>query len=325
MSWSGFDSKVYAIVGSRSHNGEHSSFISYDPEMDTWSDLPFIWANTDDGAAIVWTGGEYLYALRGEYMETIPNGEFARYHIPTATWEALPSLPDPDGVGDGGSLLYEPGDSDSILALSGGAADESFGKGFFHFSIRNNTWERLADLPCPIGYYVGNRLAYSSGTVYYWQGSTKNAGRGGNAFYQLETASTASASALIVNEIELNPPGEDSGAEWIELYNPTSHPIDLTGWSVTYTSYGGGVEALPAMTVAPKGCFVYTYTKRRLNNSDGSRIALISPDGRIVDATPIGLKDSSNDLRTWQRVPNGVDTDSFGDWMFKYCTSGKEN
>ncbi len=320
ISWSGFDGKVYAIIGSRSHNGERSSFMCYDPESDTWSGLPFIWENTDDGAALVWTGGEYLYALRGEYMETIPNGEFARYHIPTATWEVLPSLPDPDGVGDGGSLLYVSDSCDSIYALSGGAADESFGKGFFRFSITDNVWNRLADLPCPIGYYVGNRLAYSDGSIYYWQGGTKSAGCSGSAFYKVELATNTSLSTLIINEIEINPLGEDSGAEWIELYNPRAHPISLAGWEVTYTSYGGGVATLPAVTVPSKGYFVYTYMKRRLNNSSGLPIQLVDPDGTVVDATPPGLKDSSNDLRTWQRVPNGVDTDSFGDWRFRYGT-----
>lgn len=325
ITWSGSDNKVYAIVGSKSHNGGRSSFMRYDPETDTWTVLPFLWTNTDDGAALVWTGGDYLYALRGEYMETTPNGEFARYQISTGTWEKLPSLPDPGGVGDGGSLLWDPNDPDSIFALSGGAADESYEVGFFRYSIVKNQWEKLSNIPCPIGYYVGNRLAYSNGTIYYWQGSPKSSGCGGNGFYQLETVETPPAPTLIINEVELNPPGEDSGAEWIELYNPTTHPVGLTGWSVTYTSYGGGVESLPDVTVLPKGYFVYTYTKRRLNNSSGSPIKLIAPDGTVVDATPPGLKDTYNDLRTWQRIPNDVDSDSLSDWIFKYYTPNKGN
>ena len=61
---------------------------------------------TDDGASLVWTGGEYLYALRGEWHETIPNGDFARYHIPTQTWQNMTLMPESDGVGDGASLLW---------------------------------------------------------------------------------------------------------------------------------------------------------------------------------------------------------------------------
>ena len=33
-----------------------------------------------------------------------------------------------------------------------------------------------------------------------------------------------------INEFMANPSGSDSGAEWVELYNPGTVDLDLTGW-----------------------------------------------------------------------------------------------
>ena len=36
--------------------------------------------------------------------------------------------------------------------------------------------------------------------------------------------------SIVINEIMYNPPGDDTGNEWVELYNPTSMAINVTGW-----------------------------------------------------------------------------------------------
>ena len=121
ITWSEYDDHVYALIGS---NERETMFARY--SYDSWEALTFNsnWTFTDDGASLV-SVGEYLYALRGEYDERVPNGDFARYHIPTATWEDMSDIPESEGVGDGGSLLYI-GDwmdehDDHIFALGGGA------------------------------------------------------------------------------------------------------------------------------------------------------------------------------------------------------------
>lgn len=196
LAWSGYDSSLYAFVGSAKHNSGRSYFLRYDPAASTWSKLPFLWSTTEDGAALAWTGGEYLYALRGEHNETVPNGDFARFHIPSQTWEQLASLPAIEGVGDGGSLLWIgeqlPQYQDYIFALSGGAVLEDPGYGFYRYSTSLDEWESLENIPCPIGYYVGNRLAYATGGLYYWQGSPKSAKWvcGGTGFYKITLSSS---------------------------------------------------------------------------------------------------------------------------------------
>jgi len=196
LAWCGYDSSLYALVGSARHNGGRSYFLRYDPVASTWSQLPFLWSSTDDGAALAWTGGEYLYALAGEYDETLPNGDFARFNIPSQTWERLPPLPAAGGVGDGGSLLWF-GDQlaqyqDYIFALSGGTVSEAPGDGFYRYSTSLGEWESLEDIPCPVGYYVGNRLGYAAGGLYYWQGSPKSDKWvcEGTGFYQIPLSSS---------------------------------------------------------------------------------------------------------------------------------------
>ena len=52
------------------------------------------------------------------------------------------------------------------------------------------------------------------------------------------------SSNIVINEVELNPPGPDSRSsntasssvtEFVELYNPTDSPIDVSGWKIIPT------------------------------------------------------------------------------------------
>jgi hypothetical protein len=46
----------------------------------------------------------------------------------------------------------------------------------------------------------------------------------------------SAANEILINEVELNPPGTDSGAEKVELYNPSSSATDVSGWTVSSTA-----------------------------------------------------------------------------------------
>jgi len=131
--YSGYDGKIYAFI-SRCEDGHGDSiFARYDPEKDHWDPklpMPEGWEGTDDGASLVWTGDEYIYAFQGECEETNPTGRFARFHIPTGRWEELAELEatkywdeeDPSslcGVGDGGTLVWAPETPNYIYATDG--------------------------------------------------------------------------------------------------------------------------------------------------------------------------------------------------------------
>jgi uncharacterized repeat protein (TIGR01451 family) len=150
---------------------------------------------TGDGASLVWTGGDYLYALRGEFLEDKPLCDFWRYSISKNEWVSLAEVPAKPhdggvgGVGDGASLLYigfwMPDQKDYIYALSGNQAYPETpspipDKRFYRYTISMNFWEQLPDLPFGVGDYVGCRLGYADGNIYAWQGAPESWEGGGD-------------------------------------------------------------------------------------------------------------------------------------------------
>jgi hypothetical protein len=186
--------RLYATIGGEQRP---TYFMTFEPGIMEWN--PFGEDPADppggmgDGASLVWTGAHYLYALRGEFLETEPLYDFWCYSILDNTWTAMADIPawphsgGSGGVGDGGSLLYIPewqlpGYGDYIYALSGNQAhpDGIPDNRFYRYTISTNTWERLADLPFGVGYYVGSRLAYADGNIYAWQGTPSTWTGGGD-------------------------------------------------------------------------------------------------------------------------------------------------
>ena len=53
------------------------------------------------------------------------------------------------------------------------------------------------------------------------------------------------APAILINEVELNPLGTDSGQEKVELYNPSGSPLDVGGWTLSSTAGTGAIIAIP--------------------------------------------------------------------------------
>lgn len=178
LSWCGFDNKLYAFMGSEDHSAGASFFASYEPTRNLWTPLSMPWPNTDAGAALAWTGSKTILALRGGCT-----GDFASYDIPTDTWTDLAALPSPAGYG--ASLLWTSAVGDTVYALAGGC-DEDPGIGVYAYSLVTRTWTAQNDIPCPVGYYAGNRLAFADGALYVYQGSPTASpwSCGGDAFHR---------------------------------------------------------------------------------------------------------------------------------------------
>ena len=187
ITWSGHDGYVYALIGSGVHG---TTFARYNPASNNWEARTSPPAGVEDGASLVWTGGDYLYALRGEYLETTPVQDFWRYDIVSDSWTTMTPIPENGGVSDGGSLLWVgnwlPAHADYIYALGGGDCWENPGDGFYRYIISADTWERLTSIPYPVGYYVGNRLGFADGHIYYWQGNPSEFYGGGRKFCVFE-------------------------------------------------------------------------------------------------------------------------------------------
>jgi len=276
LTWCGYDDYIYAMTGSNWPNHNGTIFARYNPNTNLWEDLTLnpSWENiADDGASLVWTGGEYLYALRGEYNDGAPNGDFARYHIPTATWEDLTPMPEINGVCDGASLLWIGYWSDEyencIFALGGGNYSDTDGDNhedpgynFYCYYIDNNTWQKLENIPYPVGEYVGNRLGFAYGNIYYWQG-TISTWDGGNKFCQWSLTKNIPP----VANFTFYP----SNPTALDVINFINLCYDPDGYIVNYTwNFGDGsisYERNPKHGYATEGTYNATL---RITDDDGA-------------------------------------------------------
>jgi len=134
----------------------------------------------------------------------------------------------------------------------------------------------------------------------------------------------AQTTHIVINEFESNPFGLDEGNEWVELYNPTSSSVDLSGWKLS-TTHGQTVtvELRTGTVIQPGGYYIVTYESQWLDNEDES-VVLRDATAREVDRTPM-KSDKEGDSRSWSRYPNGKDTDSPEDWDFRPSTRGTSN
>jgi hypothetical protein len=121
---------------------------------------------------------------------------------------------------------------------------------------------------------------------------------------------------VVINEFELNPPGDDyaPGAEFVELYNSGPAPVDVGGWKVVSTHGVPVVVTIPAgVGISPGGFYVVGHSGQWLDNTD-EQIILRDAGGVEVDRTPV-KSDPFNDARTWQRYPDGA-----ANWVFDTAT-----
>jgi len=134
------------------------------------------------------------------------------------------------------------------------------------------------------------------------------------------------ATHVVINEVETDPPGDDSHSitQWVELYNPTSQTVNVGGWTIGATTGLRNVFTIAQGTTIPsQGFLVYTYGPSWFPHV-GATVQLKDSNGVIVDSTP-PLTDQQNDFTTWQRIYDGLNTNSTSDWIFKMATLGYSN
>ena len=148
-------------------------------------------------------------------------------------------------------------------------------------------------------------------------------GYGEDALYMFNWFDKSNLSThIVINEIEQNPYGTDAGNEWVELYNPTTSDVNLDGWKLS-TMHGKTVTVTLCGTIPANGYFVYTHTEQWLDNEIES-VILRDPSLNGIDRTPY-VPDTNSTRYSWQRYPNGKDTDSDSDWEFRASTEGRSN
>jgi len=142
----------------------------------------------------------------------------------------------------------------------------------------------------------------------------------------LVPAFAQSSDNVVINEVDINPPGDDSASisEWVELYNPTSSDIDLGGWEIASTTILKKTMTIPYGTIIEPGQFL-TYSYQNVWFTDvNESVELRDENQIIVDKTPV-ISDLQNDFTSWQRLYDGYDFDSSDDWKFVTSTAGSSN
>jgi endonuclease YncB( thermonuclease family) len=134
-----------------------------------------------------------------------------------------------------------------------------------------------------------------------------------------DTSSVTAGDSTLVNEIELNPSGNDNEEEeWIELYNPTAVDINISNFEITPSFQSPTIELPPDTVIEAGETYVIELDRPMLSNT-GESLVLANATGDIHDRTP-SLVDRGDDDRTWQRIPDGNN-----EWQFVENTQGNAN
>ena len=134
-----------------------------------------------------------------------------------------------------------------------------------------------------------------------------------------DTSSVTAGESILVNEVELNPSGNDNEeGEWIELYNPTDVDINIRNFGISPSFQSPTIELPPDAVIEAGETYVIALDRPMLSNT-GESLVLANATGDIHDRTP-SLVDRSDDDRTWQRTPDGNN-----EWQFVENTQGNAN
>jgi hypothetical protein len=113
-----------------------------------------------------------------------------------------------------------------------------------------------------------------------------------------EVPRTYSPLSVLINEVAWAGTVASSSDEWIELNNPGTTPIDLTGWVL---SDGSDLRINLAGTITARGYYLLEridddtvfdihadqiYSGCLMN--DGERLRLQSPSGKVIDSANLG-------------------------------------
>lgn len=131
---------------------------------------------------------------------------------------------------------------------------------------------------------------------------------------------------VVINEVDLNPPGDDSKtiSEWVELYNPTDSDVDLSGWKIASTTVlKKTMTVSPGTIIKPGQYLTYSYQSLWFTDSNES-VELRDANNVVIDNTP-HFGDIQNSFTSWQRLYDGYDFDSSDDWKFVTSTAGSSN
>ena len=116
---------------------------------------------------------------------------------------------------------------------------------------------------------------------------------------------------ILINEVELNPAGTDTGTEKVELYNLSNTSIDVSGWTISSAAGRTFTVVInEGTTITSKGYLIVGRDSQQWLDNTGEGIDLRNELGILIDS--VGpFSDQDNDESTWQRSPDGQDNWAF--------------
>jgi hypothetical protein len=152
----------------------------------------------------------------------------------------------------------------------------------------------------------------------------------------------ASSSTILISEVLYDPLGTEPNEEWIELYNNTSSPMELTDWTISDNISTDVIS--PTVTIPVGGCMVIAASEDfyanypdftgdivfvadgKLGNglgNSGDRLILKDGEGIVIDQMSYGTDTTAFDPpcpdvdagHSLDRSPANEDTDTAEDWI----------
>jgi uncharacterized repeat protein (TIGR01451 family) len=187
-------------------------------------------------------------------------------------------------------------------------------------SCQEETSDLLADIRLPEGFlYSGSSSLFFNSR----RASILPTIEGVSLRYDISEGARE-ARQVVINEFEQNPDGPDGKNEWVELYNPSSHQVDVSGWRLMESYYGKTVVIPQGAAVPAGGYAVIAWSNGTLVNSYPMSLTLLDLAGYVIDTTLSASDNKDSDL-CWARVPDGRDLDGDGDWKFQPSSKGSSN
>ncbi len=160
---------------------------------------------------------------------------------------------------------------------------------------------------------------------------------------QLSPVIGASPSTLLISEVLYDPLGTEPNEEWIEVFNNSASPMELTDWTISDNLSTDVIS--PTTTIPAGGCMVIAASSEdfyanypaftgaivfiadgRIGNGLGNtddRLILKDGEGTLIDQVSYGTDTTAFDPpcpdvsagHSLERSPANVDTDTFEDWI----------
>jgi hypothetical protein len=105
---------------------------------------------------------------------------------------------------------------------------------------------------------------------------------------------------VLINEFMPKPA---SGAEWVELFNPTAFDVEIGGWKIDDDTLGGSQTTIASGTVIPAGeLFVVALSANILNDTGADAAQLLNAAGAVIDSHAYSGTTAG---QSYARIPDG--------------------